>query len=77
MNACADKVTCPVLVIDSENEQAFRGKAQMLFDALKCKKTWMYFTKEEGAEEHCQAGAGLLSSQRIFDWIDETLAAQH
>ena len=76
MKDCADKITCPVFVIDAENEQAFRGKAQILFDALKCKKTWMYFTKEEGAEEHCQVGAGLLSSQRIFDWIDETLAAQ-
>ena len=77
MKECVEMVACPVLVIDGENEQAFKGKAKMLYDALKCEKTWMYFTKEDGAEEHCQVGAGLLSSQRIFDWIDETLAAQH
>ena len=77
MKECVDMVSCPVLVIDVENEQAFKSKAKMLFDALKCEKTWMYFTKEEGAEEHCQVGAGFVASQRIFDWIDETLAAQN
>jgi dienelactone hydrolase len=77
MKECVDKVLCPVLVIDVENEQAFKGKAKMLYDALKCEKTWMYFTKEEGAEEHCQIGAGLVARQRIFDWIDETLTNRH
>jgi hypothetical protein len=28
------------------------------------------FTKEEGAEEHCQMGAVLISNARILDWLD-------
>gem|GEM_PF-6085892 len=25
----------------------------------------------DAAEEHCQAGASLLSNQRVFDWLDK------
>ena len=71
---CADKITCTTLVIDSEAEQFFGGQAQKLYDALKCPKEFMVFTIEESAEEHCQIGAHALSHQRIFDWLDRTLA---
>lgn len=30
----------------------------------------MLFTREEGAGEHCQIGAAILSNQRILDWLD-------
>jgi hypothetical protein len=35
----------------------------------------MLFTNAEGAGEHDEAGAALLFAQRVFDWLDETLAA--
>ena len=70
---CADKITCHMLVIDSEAEQFFIGQAQRLYDALICPKEFMLFTIEESAEEHCQVGAHALSHQRIFDWLDKTL----
>src|SRR5918992_5671240 len=38
------------------------------------RNTYILFTTEEGAEEHCQCGAPTLSNQRIFDWLDETFA---
>ena len=73
MEGVADKIECPTLVIDSENDFSFPGEAKKLYDALTCPKTWLLFTAEEGADDHCQVGAQLLSGQRIFDWLEETL----
>jgi alpha-beta hydrolase superfamily lysophospholipase len=69
-----EKITCPTLVVDNENEWSFRGQADRLYEALRCPKTFMLFTAEEGAEEPCQTGASMLSDQSILDWLDETLA---
>jgi pimeloyl-ACP methyl ester carboxylesterase len=74
LGGVADKVKCPTLVIDVENELNFTGQAKLLYDALTYPKTWMLFTIEEGAEEHCQIGAALLSAQRIFDWLEDTFS---
>jgi len=71
---CAHRIRCPTLVLDVEGEQFFAGQAQQLYDALTCKKTLISFSAQEGARLHCQEGARLLGNQRIFDWIDETLA---
>jgi hypothetical protein len=35
----------------------------------------MQFTAAEGAEEHCHVGALTLFHQRMFDWLDVTLAS--
>lgn len=32
------------------------------------------FKSGEGSELHCQFGGNLLGNQRIYDWLDETLA---
>lgn len=71
----ADKIACPTLVCEAENDQFFAGQPQMLYDALRCKKTLLKFTAAEGAEEHCHEGALTLFHQRMFDWLDETLAS--
>ncbi len=69
----AAQIACPVLVVDVEHENSFPGEAKKLFDALRCPKTWLYFSEEEGAGDHCQSGSPALSQQRIFDWLDETV----
>jgi alpha-beta hydrolase superfamily lysophospholipase len=69
----AEKITCPTLVIDSEGDPWYPGQARQLFDALTCDKTFLNFTADEGAGDHCQVGSPLLSSQRTFDWLEETL----
>jgi len=71
----AEKITCPMLVCDSEADAWYPGQAQQLFDALTCEKTFLAFTADEGAEDHCQVGSPLLSAQRMLDWLDETLKA--
>ena len=70
----AEKITCPTLVIDSEGDLWYQGQARQLFDALTCEKTFLNFTAEEGAEDHCQVGSPLLSAQRMFDWLEETFS---
>jgi pimeloyl-ACP methyl ester carboxylesterase len=70
----AGQISCPTLVLQAENDQFFLGQPQMLYDALQCPKTLVEFTAAEGAEEHCHVGALTLFHQRMFDWLDETLA---
>jgi dienelactone hydrolase len=70
----AEKIACPTLVCEAEDDLFFKGQPQELYDHLTCRKTMIRFTKAEGAGAHCQVGATRLASARIFDWLDETLA---
>jgi len=71
LDGVASQITCPTLICDAEEDHMFAGQPRMLFDALRCPKTYSLFTAEDAAEEHCHAGATLLLNQRIFDWLDE------
>jgi len=71
----ADQITCPTLVCEAENDHFFSGQPQMLYEALRCPRTLLAFTAAEGAEEHCHVGALTLFHQRMFDWLDATLAS--
>jgi hypothetical protein len=51
-------------------------QSRLLFDHLTCPKALLDFTEAEGAGAHCQAGAGRLAFARIYDWLDDTLAAR-
>ena len=74
MQGVADKISCPTLIIDSDNDTSMKGEPQRLYDALACPREFILFTSEEGAGLHCQMGAMLLAHQRIFDWLDEIFA---
>jgi pimeloyl-ACP methyl ester carboxylesterase len=71
LSGVAEKIRCPTLVVDTEDEESFAGEARKLYDALTCPRTFMFFGREEGAEDHCQVATPLLSQQRIFDWLEE------
>ncbi|MFH1951091.1 MAG: alpha/beta fold hydrolase [Pseudomonadota bacterium] len=73
MKDVAEKITCPMLIVDSEEDKDMPGQATKLYDALKSQKHFIMFTKEEGAEEHCQMGALLISNARILDWLDDIM----
>lgn len=76
LKGVANKITCPTLVLEAENDHLLgKGQPQQVFNAITVPKEFISFTAEEGAEEHCQVGANLLCDQRIFDWLDQTLAA--
>lgn len=72
----AHMITCPMLVVDSEGDKDFPGQSKMLYDALQSPKDFILFTKEEGAGEHCQMGALLISNARILDWLDSVIKQQ-
>jgi alpha-beta hydrolase superfamily lysophospholipase len=69
----ANKITCPTLVCEAEGDHFFAGQPRMLYEALSCPKTLLRFTAEDGAEEHCQVGALLLSNHQVLSWLDTTL----
>ncbi|MEU9468652.1 alpha/beta fold hydrolase [Streptomyces avermitilis] len=75
MAGTADRITCPTLVLEAENDQFFTGQPQRLFDELTCQKELITFREDEGAGEHCHEGAMFLFHQRTFDWLDTQLAA--
>jgi len=74
MKDIAAKITCPILIVDSEEDKDMPGQARMLYNAITSpRKDFLLFTKEEGAEEHCQMGAILISNARILDWLDDIM----
>ncbi|MFF9978883.1 alpha/beta hydrolase family protein [Streptomyces erythrochromogenes] len=71
----AERIQCPTLVCDAEEDIFFKGQPEQLYDHLTCPKTFMAFTTEEGAGAHCHPGAMRLSIARIYDWLDDTLGS--
>jgi alpha-beta hydrolase superfamily lysophospholipase len=71
-SAGISRIRCPTLVVDAEAEEY--GDAKVFYDALKCPKTYLLFTKAEAAPLHVQTASLALGSQRIFDWIDDVTA---
>jgi alpha-beta hydrolase superfamily lysophospholipase len=69
----AEKITCPALICDAPSDMFVAGQPRQLFDHLTCRKTFLQFTVEEGADAHCQVGAQRLALARVCDWLDDTL----
>jgi hypothetical protein len=63
-----------MLITDPESEQFFPGQAQKLHDALRCPKAIIHFTREQGADQHCEVGAPGYRDFCIYNWLDEVLA---
>ena len=69
----ADRIACPALVLDAENDQFFRGQPQLAAKAMSnAPTTLVTLTDAEGAGEHCHMGAMARFQQVMFDWLDET-----
>jgi pimeloyl-ACP methyl ester carboxylesterase len=74
LRGIAERITCPTLVCDAADDQFYGGQPRALFDALTCPKSFVSFTADEGAGEHCHVGAHTLFHQRAFDWLDDLFA---
>jgi pimeloyl-ACP methyl ester carboxylesterase len=68
----AERISCPTLVLDAEEDMFFKGQPEELYEHLTCPKTLMHFTVAEGAGAHCQVGAHRLAFARIYNWLDDT-----
>lgn len=73
MRDFAGNIECMMIVADSQEDKSLPGQAKQLYDALKCPKEYMLFTTEEGAAEHCQMGAVMISGERILNRLEEIL----
>jgi hypothetical protein len=69
----AGEIRCPMLVADPESEQFFPGQPRQLFEMLRSPKTLVAFTRDQGADLHCELNAPGYRDYRIYNWLDETL----
>ncbi|MBO3457930.1 alpha/beta fold hydrolase [Aetokthonos hydrillicola Thurmond2011] len=67
----AQRVTCPVLIIDGEQDHFLPGHGKQLYDMLISPKDYLLFSATEGAEEHCQVGALALCHEQLFNWLKQ------
>jgi hypothetical protein len=75
LSEVASRIKCPMLITDPEGEQFFPGQARKLYDALECPKQIVHFTREQGAEQHCEVAAPGYRDYCIYNWLDETFAS--
>ncbi|MBX5442948.1 MAG: alpha/beta fold hydrolase [Solirubrobacteraceae bacterium] len=76
VSTVAGEIRCPTLLTQADDDPLGAG-APRLYDALTVeRKALMRFSAEEGAGGHCEGAARRLYHQRVFDWLDETLASR-
>ena len=73
MDGRAELIRCPTLLTMAEGDVLGAG-APAFLDALRCPKTLLRFTADEGAEGHCEMQNRSLLNRRILDWLDEVFA---
>lgn len=67
-----EAIRCPTLFTLAEEDSLASG-TQAFFDALRCPKTLLRFTRAEGAGDHCEMGNRSLLNRRVIDWLDGVL----
>ena len=69
------RIKTPVLITRAQKDQT-GDQAEIVYQKLvNCeKKSFLVFRDEEGTAEHCQTGARMLFSERVFAWLDENLS---
>lgn len=71
----AASIRTPMLITAPEHEQFWPGQSARLAAMSGGDTTVVDFTAAEGASWHCQPMARALTDQRMFDWLDDTLAS--
>lgn len=71
MEGIIGQIQSTTLVCDGVSDSKLGSQAQQFYDALQAPKTYLLFTNEYCAGEHCQLGASAISFQEKFDWLDE------
>src|SRR5688572_13774923 len=66
------EIRCPTLITAAESDLA-SSNAKELFDALTCPKSFIHFSDDEGAGDHCEIFNRSMANRKILDWLDDTL----
>jgi hypothetical protein len=69
----AGQIRTPVLICDPDDESWFTGQPRELYDALRCEKELVHYSREDGANLHCEPwGRGLVAA-RTCDFFQKHL----
>ncbi|HEX3786528.1 MAG TPA: hypothetical protein VHW44_01600 [Pseudonocardiaceae bacterium] len=69
----AAQIRTPVLICDPDDESWFTGQPRELYDALRCEKELVHFSREDGANYHCEPWARGLAAARMCDFFQKHL----
>jgi hypothetical protein len=62
-----------MLICDPDDEDWFTGQPRELYDALRCEKELVHFSREDGANLHCEPWARGLVTARMCDFFQRHL----
>ncbi|RYV51234.1 alpha/beta hydrolase family protein [Pengzhenrongella frigida] len=68
------QITTPTLVTDPDDEDFFPGQSREMYDLLRAPKQLARFTREDGAEHHCQPLGRTLTGLTVNDFFADHLA---
>ncbi len=68
----AAEITCPTLIVESENDFA-GGAGQVMYDRLRCPKRIIRLTAAEGADGHCAGLGQQVWAAAVYSWLDGVL----
>ncbi|MCC5951674.1 MAG: alpha/beta fold hydrolase [Acidimicrobiia bacterium] len=74
LSSVASQITCPTWLSAAEGDPTGAGATTLLAAIGSERKELAHFTDAEGTGGHCEATARRLFHQRMYDWLDETLA---
>jgi len=69
----AERISCPVLILEAADDFAFVGQPALLASHLTCPHDLVTFTQERGGELHNQVDVMRRACGVIFDWLSETV----
>jgi hypothetical protein len=69
----AGQIRTPILICDPDDESWFTGQPRELYEALGCEKELVGFSRQDGANHHCEPwGRGLVAA-RTCDFLQRHL----
>lgn len=77
LQGISDKIQCPVLVCDAEDDEFFKGQPLKLKEALGDRGHMALFTKKEAAEYHCHVGASVYLNKVVLEWFKGIIENVH
>ena len=69
------QITTPLLITNPEDEQFWPGQSRELADALTGPKDLLEFSRQQGANWHCEPLGRQRTNLQTLDWLDSKLAA--
>ena len=71
----ARRISTPLFITNPQDEQFWPGQSAQLASLLTGTRLLVDFTRDDGANFHCQPMGRRLTDMRMFDWLQDRLAA--